>query len=175
MTAFDIIVLALLGGGAVGGFARGFVHEVLSLVSWVLIVLAVRFAHAPLTAFLIEPIGTEAGAATLAFVAIVIVIYAGGKAIARSLGSRMRKSALSPVDRVLGFGFGAVKGLILAALLYLFIVFLIESLLGTQTPRPDWLANSRTYPLMNATGEALTDLMPGADESPDEPVDAESS
>ncbi|WP_022672085.1 CvpA family protein [Novosphingopyxis baekryungensis] len=171
MTAFDIIVLALLGGGAVMGFMRGFVQEVLSLIAWVLIVFAVRFGHAPLTEFLIEPIGTRAGAATLAFVAIVIVIYAGGKAISRSIGSRMRKSVLGPVDRVLGFGFGAVKGLILAALLFLFLLFLFETMMGEGAARPEWLTDSRTYPLMNATGEALSEFLP----RPDESADAEES
>ncbi|WP_420605582.1 CvpA family protein [Novosphingopyxis sp.] len=163
MTAFDIIVLVLLGGGAILGFVRGFVQEVLSLIAWAMIVLAVRFLHAPLTAFLTEPIGTEAGAATLAFVAIVIVIYAGGKAIARWTGSHMRKSVLGPVDRVLGFGFGAVKGLILAALLFLFIMFLFEAMMGAGAKRPDWLTGSRTYPLMNAAAQGLSDFLPRPD------------
>ncbi len=35
MTALDIFVILLLGGGAVIGFVRGFVHEVLSLLAWV--------------------------------------------------------------------------------------------------------------------------------------------
>ncbi len=173
MTAFDIIVLVLLGGGAVLGFVRGFAQEVLSLIAWVLIVLAVRFLHAPLTEFLIEPIGTEAGAATLAFVAIVIVIYAGGKAMARSIGGRMRKSVLGPIDRVLGFGFGAVKGLILAALLFLFLVFLFEAMMGTGTKRPEWMTDSRTYPLMNATGQALSDFLPRPDAPSADDAEAE--
>lgn len=173
MTAFDIIVLALLGGGAVMGFVRGFVQEVLALIAWLLIVVAVRFGHAPLTVFLIEPIGTQAGAATLAFVAIVIVLFAGGKAIARSIGSRTRKSVLGPVDRVLGFGFGAVKGLILAALLFLFLVFLLETIMGQTAQRPEWMTDSRTYPLMNATGQALSDILPRPDPPTPEEAAAE--
>ena len=160
MTAFDIIVLVLLGGGAVLGFLRGFVQEVISLIAWVAIIFAVRFLHAPLTGYLIEPIGTEAGAATLAFVVLVIVVYAGGKGIARVMGKRMRKSTLGPVDRVLGFGFGAVKGLILAALMFLLLIFLFETFMGVGATRPDWLTRSRTYPLMNATGAALSEYVP---------------
>ena len=37
MTALDIIVLFLLGSGAVFGFLRGFVQEALSMIAWVLI------------------------------------------------------------------------------------------------------------------------------------------
>lgn len=36
MTGFDYVVLLLVGLGAVGGFFRGFVEEVLSLAAWCL-------------------------------------------------------------------------------------------------------------------------------------------
>ena len=52
MTALDIIVLFLLGGGAVFGFMRGFVQEALSLIAWILIIAAVRIFHGPATAAL---------------------------------------------------------------------------------------------------------------------------
>ena len=35
MTALDIFVLLLLGGGALVGFVRGFTYEVISLAAWV--------------------------------------------------------------------------------------------------------------------------------------------
>ena len=41
MTALDIFVIILLGGGALLGFVRGFVHEVLTLFAWVAAILAV--------------------------------------------------------------------------------------------------------------------------------------
>ena len=107
MTALDIVVLFLLGAGAILGFMRGFVQEALSLIAWILIIVAVRVLHGPVTGWLTDPVGTEAGAAVLAFLAITIATYALGKMIAKSIGSKSRKSVLGPVDRVLGFGFGA--------------------------------------------------------------------
>ena len=67
MTGFDIIVLLIVLVAAIGGFMRGFVQEVLSLASWVLAVLAIRFLHTDLTAALFGFIGTPSGAAVLAF------------------------------------------------------------------------------------------------------------
>ena len=67
MTALDIIVILLVGGGAVMGGLRGFVTEVLSLFAWVLAILAVKFFHTPLSDMLTGPVGNGAGAATLAF------------------------------------------------------------------------------------------------------------
>ena len=83
MTALDIIVLFLLGGGAIFGFLRGFVQEALSMITWVLIIFAVRLFHAPATAALTEAVSSGSGAAVAAFLAIVIVIYALGKWISR--------------------------------------------------------------------------------------------
>ena len=156
MTALDIIVLFLLGGGAVFGFIRGFVQESLSMIAWIMIIVAVRLLHAPATTILSEAVGTESGAAVLAFLAIVIVIYALGRWVAKSIGSKSRKSMLGPIDRVLGFGFGALKGLIAATLIFLLLVMGYETLFGSDEKRPEWMTSSRTYPLLNASGDAMS-------------------
>lgn len=156
MTALDIIVLFLIGGGAVFGFIRGFVQEALSLIAWILVVVAIRLLHGPATSALSEAVGTESGAAVLAFLAISIIVYALGKFIAKSIGQKSRKSVLGPVDRVLGFGFGALKGLIGATLIFLLLVMGYETLFGGKAERPEWMTNSRTYPLLNASGDALS-------------------
>ena len=82
MTGFDIIVLLIVGVAAVGGFMRGFVQEVMSLVGWVLAVLAIRYLHTDLTVFLHEYIGTPSGAAVLAFVLLLLIPYVAMKLIA---------------------------------------------------------------------------------------------
>ena len=156
MTALDIIVLFLLGVGAVFGFMRGFVQEALSLIAWIMIIAAVRIFHGPATAALAESVGTKSGAAVLAFLAIVIVVFALGRWIARLIGGKSRKSVLGPIDRVLGFGFGAVKGLIGATLLFLLVVMGYETLFGSKVKRPEWMTASRTYPLLNASGDAMS-------------------
>ncbi len=159
MTGLDIFVLLLMGGAAVLGFLRGFVQETLSLGALVLVVFAVRFLHEPVTNFLIGPVGNAGGASVLAFASVVIVTFAFGRWIARAIGARTRKSLLGPIDRVLGFGFGLVKGLIVATLVYLLAVLVFDSIYGTDEPRPDWLAKSRTYPLLNASGTAMVDFV----------------
>tara|TARA_R110000824_G_scaffold211072_1_gene397001 strand:+ start:12572 stop:13096 length:525 start_codon:yes stop_codon:yes gene_type:complete len=159
MTGLDIFVLILMGGAAVLGFLRGFVQEALSLLVWILVVIGVRMLHTPIYERLISPVGSESGASVLAFASIVIVTYALGRWIARSIGARSRKSVLGPIDRVLGFGFGMIKGLIGATLLYLLVILVNDSIYGADEPRPEWLAESRTYPLLNASGNAMVDFV----------------
>ncbi|MES2783522.1 MAG: CvpA family protein [Pseudomonadota bacterium] len=159
MTALDIIVLFLLGSGAVFGFLRGFVQEALSMIAWVLIIVAVRMFHAPATAALAEAVRSDSGAAVLAFLAIVIVIYALGKWISKSIGAKSRKSVLGPIDRVLGFGFGMLKGLIMATLIFLLFVMGYDLVYGADEGRPEWMTTSRTYPLLNASGDAMSEFV----------------
>lgn len=159
MTALDIIVLLLIGGGAAFGLFRGFVMETLSLIAWVLAIFAIRLLHAPATEWLTGQVGTQAGAAVLAFALVFGITFAGGKFLARSLGARTRKSVLGPVDRVLGLGFGALKGLIGATLLFMLASLVYDTIYGGGAERPEWMATSRSYPLLNASGKAMSDFV----------------
>jgi membrane protein required for colicin V production len=159
MTGLDIIVLLAIGGSAVLGFMRGFVTEVLALLVWVVIVLALKLFHSPLAEALAGPVGTVQGAAVLAFVILAGVTYFGGRLIANSVGSRTRSSFLGPVDRALGLGFGALKGLILVSLAFLMLVLVIDTVRGGPAKRPDWIRTSMTYPLLNATSAGIADFV----------------
>ena len=159
MTALDILVLLLIGGCAILGLMRGFVMETLSLIAWVLAIFAIRLFHAPAAAILTEYVGTSSGAAVLAFALVFGVTFTAGKLLARALGARTRKSVLGPVDRVLGGGFGAVKGLIGATLLFLGFTLVYDTVYGGDAIRPIWLSSSRTYPLLNASGRAISNFV----------------
>lgn len=158
MTGFDIIVLAIVGVGAVGGFMRGFVQEVLSLASWLLAIFAIHYLHTDLTAILYEYVGTPTTAAILAFVLLLLIPYAAMKLIAGWAGKRSRASVLGPIDRVLGFGFGAVKGVIITVMAFSLLVLGYDTVWG-PTGRPVWITTARTYPFVNASSEALVQLI----------------
>lgn len=158
MTGFDIIVLAIVGLGAVGGFVRGFVQEVLSLAAWVLAIFAIRYLHTDLSAILYEYVGTPSGAAMLAFVVLLLVPSIALRLIARWAGTSTRESVLGPVDRVLGFGFGTVKGVIIVVMTFSLIVLGYDTIWG-EDGRPDWMRDARTYPFVNASSEAMVQLI----------------
>lgn len=159
LTALDIIVLLLVGGGAVLGLMRGFVTEVISLFSWVAAIIALKLLHAPVTAIMKGFVGTPGGAAVLAFALVFLVVFIAGKLIAGSLGRRTRQSVLGPVDRVLGLGFGALKGLLAATLLFLLANLGYDTVFGGESQRPAWMKQSRSFPLLNASGRAIVDFV----------------
>lgn len=158
MTGFDIAVLLLVGAGAVTGFMRGFVQEILSLAAWIFAVIVIRSMHTPLTAFLVKDVGTETGASVLAFAILLLVPYAFIKAVARWLGGASRNSFLGPIDRVLGFGFGTVKGMIIAVMAFSILVLGYDTVWGVGG-RPNWITQARTYPFVNAGSEALVTMI----------------
>jgi len=158
MTGFDIAVLLLVGLGAITGFMRGFVQEVLALAAWVFALFAIRFLHTPLTSFFEPEVGTNSGAAVLAFALLLLVPYAFVKLVAKWLGARSRDSVLGPIDRVLGFGFGGVKGMIIVTIAFSILVLGYDTVWGAGG-RPTWITQARTYPFVNASSETLVTMI----------------
>ncbi|MPT48085.1 MAG: CvpA family protein [Sphingobium sp.] len=158
MTALDMAMLLLTGGIAVMGFFRGFVEEILSMLAWVLAVIAVRLFLAPVTDLSSIWLGSGA-AAIFSFVALFAIVFFAGKMIARRMGKGMRSSALGPVDRILGGGFGVLKGVIIATVLFLTFTLVYNVIFTVHEPRPQWMTDARSYPLLKASGDAMSRFM----------------
>ena len=157
MTALDIFVLILIGGGALVGFLRGFTHEVLSLAACIAAIVVLKALHTPLTLLLAPRLGSPSGAAALAFALLFLPTFFVVKLAARHAGGKTRRSVLGPIDRLLGLGFGMLKGLIGATLVFLLANLATDVLQGPRAKRPEWLTHSRTFPLLNASGRAIVD------------------
>ncbi len=158
MTGFDIAVLVLVGLGAITGFMRGFVQEVFALAAWVLALVAIHNLHTPLTDALLPYVKNASGASVLAFAILLLVPYAIVKLLSDRLGSASRNSVLGPIDRVIGFGFGAVKGIVITVLAFSVLVLGYDTIWGVGG-RPLWITQSRSYPFVNAGSEQLVKLI----------------
>ena len=159
MTALDIIVLLLVGLGVFTGVRRGFVYAVLSLGVWVLVVLGLWLLHQPLGNALTGIIGTTSGGYVLAFVLIFAGVLIGGKLVASRVAGGVRRSFVGPADRLLGAGFGGLKGLVYVTLFYMAFSFVYDTLWGREARRPRWIADAVTYPLVHGTANTFVDLV----------------
>ena len=155
MTVLDIFVFLLLFGGAAVGFVRGFVHEVISLFAWVVAIAMLKLFHTPAVdrhrqqlphqprsgrgARLRDPLPAE-----------LPDREAPGAAAWRD--GPGGTPVLGPFDRVLGGGFGALKGLLGVTLFFLLANLATDMVYGPAAERPQWMTKSRTYPLLNASG-----------------------
>lgn len=158
MTGFDIAVLLLVGLGAITGFLRGFVQEVLTLAAWVLSVFAIHELHTPMSEWLAPRVGTDSGAQVLAFAILLLIPYAIVKLLAARLGAASRESVLGPIDRVLGFGFGTVKGVLIAVMAFSVLVLGYDTVWGANG-RPDWISQARSYRFIDAASREMVDIL----------------
>ncbi len=158
MTGFDIAVLILVGLGAITGFMRGFIQEIFALAAWVLALVAIHNLHTPLTEMLGPFVGTGSGSAVLAFAILLLVPYAIVKLLSNRLGEASRNSVLGPIDRLLGFGFGAVKGMVIVVLAFSVLVLGYDTIWGAAG-RPTWITQSRAYPFVNAGSDYLVKMI----------------
>ena len=159
MTVLDIFVFLLLIGGAAVGFVRGFVHEVISLFAWVVAIAMLKLFHSQLWTGIDNSFHTSpAAGAVLAFAILFLPSFLIVKLLARQLGGKTRRHAmLGPFDRVLGGGFGALKGLLGVTLFFLLANLGTDMVYGPAAQRPQWMTKSRTYPLLNASGRGIVD------------------
>ena len=158
MTGFDIAVLILLGLGAITGFMRGFVQEVFALAAWVLALVAIHNLHTPFSVALVPYVGNASGASVLAFAILLLVPYAIVKLLSDRRGAASRNSVLGPIDRVIGFGFGAIKGIVITVLAFSVLVLGYDTIWGVGG-RPHWIVHSRSYPFVNSASEALVKMI----------------
>jgi membrane protein required for colicin V production len=168
MTALDIFVFLLLIGGAAVGFVRGFVHEVISILAWLVGIAMLKLFHTQLWTGLENTFHTSpAAGAVLAFALLFVPSFLLVKLLARSLGGRTRRSpVLGPFDRTLGGGFGLLKGLLGATLFFLLANLATDMVYGPQADRPQWMTKSRTYPLLNASGRGIVDWVQARRQKP---------
>ncbi|KWV92974.1 CvpA family protein [Erythrobacter sp. YT30] len=158
MAGFDALVLIIVGVAAIGGFMRGLVQEVLSLASWVLAAFSIYYLHTPLTEQLDELYDVQPATSLLAFALLLLIPYAAMKVIANNAGEASRNSILGPIDRVLGFGFGAVKGALITVFAFSVLVLGFDTVWGYQG-RPTWITEARTYQAADAFSRQLVAMI----------------
>ncbi|WP_416907352.1 MAG: CvpA family protein [Polymorphobacter sp.] len=158
LTVFDYAVAAIVGFAAIGGLARGFVGEVVSLLAWVAGVLAVRVLHVQTKTYVGGWIDNEAGAAAVALLGLFVGSFLAVRLIGGALSRKTRASVIGPVDRILGLGFGAAKGVVAATLMFLLVVMGIETVFPGQ-PQPDWMAQAKSTPTLVIASRLLVDFV----------------
>lgn len=161
MTSFDVAIIAVLLVSGFLAFIRGFVNEILSILAWVIAALSAVWLYPVLTPILRAVISPEWLAAALAALIIFIAIYVVVSLLSYRLAARIHEfhEHVGVLDRTLGFIFGVVRGLVVAAIAYLFFVWLVP----TRDEHPGWIREARTLPLVEATSSVLLALTPGDD------------
>lgn len=154
LAGFDWIVVLIVGITAAFGLMRGFIAEVASLAAWVAGFIAVRLFYTPARAIFETASGSELIAAVAAVMGPFLLAVLLVKLIGSFLSNSAKGSVIGPVDRLLGLGFGLVKGFLAASLIFLLITLGMKIVPGDDS-RPDWLARAKTTPTLALVASAM--------------------
>lgn len=109
----DWTLLAVLALSVAVGLWRGLVFELMSLLGWVVAYVLAQAYSPALGAYV--PIGSPGGALHqgAAFAATFVLVLLAWVLLARLLRLIIQATPLTAIDRVLGGGFGLLRGLVL--------------------------------------------------------------
>jgi membrane protein required for colicin V production len=151
----DLGVIAIVLISAVLAMVRGFTREVLAIASWGAAAVAAIYFH-PLVLPFVKPYISKdaialAVAAAIVFFATLIIV----SIITVKISDAILDSKVGPLDRSLGFVFGALRGLLLCVIAFAFFNWLVP-----EKTQPVWVKDAKLKPLLQSTGEELMAMLP---------------
>lgn len=159
-TGVDVGVAVLVLISAILATARGFTREILSLATWAGAAaiaaymyfyhkdLAEKYIDNPLVATGVTVVGT--------FLVALIVLHL----LTMWIGDMVVDSRIGPLDRTLGFLFGAARGVLICIVAAVFANFLLGGDPKTGRQTPEMIANAKSYPPLLSAGDWLITLLP---------------
>ena len=171
-TLLDLVLLAILAISGLVAMYRGLTREVLSILSWVAAAvaafyvifyqqgfaeeLAKQLANPPQQVHLIIAriiIGSAI------FLIVLIIVHL----ITSHISDTVLDSRIGPIDRILGLGFGVVRGFILVVIPYMFAVSFVCKDGATRAiaqgcqpgELPGWIEDARSKNMIKSTGSTL--------------------
>jgi membrane protein required for colicin V production len=155
MTAFDLIVIGIVGLSTVFAFWRGLIRVMMSLVALVAaVVAAIQFS--PSAANMLPVLSDNPTTRYLAaFALIFIVVALIGALLGWALSRAIRAIGLGFVDRLLGAVFGVARGVLIVV-----IAVLLAGL--TTLPRQEWWQNALFAPPLVIAALSLRPWLPQA-------------
>jgi membrane protein required for colicin V production len=155
ITMLDGILIFVTLVSAALAMIRGFTREVFSIGSWVAAAAVTYFFWddvLPFTQGYIEDENIALGVtiAGLFFLTLIVVSL-----ITMRVSDWVLDSRAGPLDRTLGFLFGAARGLILVVIAVLFLNFFIA-----PDRQPEWIAMAKSKPWLDSLGNDLMNSLP---------------
>jgi membrane protein required for colicin V production len=153
MTALDWVFAGILLASFLLGAWRGLVYEVLSVISWIAAFILAQLFAPEVAGWL--PLGhtPQAGRYAAAFLLVFVVVVFAGGLLAWLTKKLVEAVGLRPVDRVLGAGFGLLRG----ALLLMAIAIVVNM---TALRREEWWTDSKGAAMSTAAMKQLKPVLP---------------
>jgi membrane protein required for colicin V production len=148
----DFVILAVLGLSGFFAAYRGFVNELLSILGWATAAIITAVLFGTIKSTVREIVEPDWFADIVGFVGLFLAVIIPISFIAYRVGEAARQSSIGPLDRSLGFVYGVVRGLAIAA-----VAYIIFDMLAPK--KPEWIADAKLIPIVQRTGDVLTSLV----------------
>lgn len=160
--AVDALVIVLLIISAYLAMVRGFFREIFALASWIIAFLAAFFLAPTVQPLLadIPGLGGWLSDCEGGMLAAFIIVF-GAALIVTGLiiwlfSSPTRNTAVSVIDQGLGFIYGALRGLILVAVL----LIAYQEIVKSDADRLDMIEAAAVYPYVEGAADVVRSLAP---------------
>ncbi|WP_332066098.1 CvpA family protein [Bartonella sp. CB189] len=155
ITVLDGIVVTIILLSAFLAMIRGFSREILSLISWAIAAVATLFLFKPILPFFEQYLSNKMVALVTTLVTIFVIILIITSIIAMKISDFIIDSRIGILDRIIGFIFGAFRGLLIVVIGILLINALIQ-----PEQQSDWLKNAKTKPILDSLGSKVLNILP---------------
>lgn len=149
----DYVILGLLALSIGISFIRGFVRESLSLLMWVSAIWVAHRYYEMIADLFLDRVYPVNARLIVAFSVLFLLTLFVGAFINFLIGQIVVKTGLSGMDRVLGLGFGFIRGLLLVSVL----ILLSEA---TSFAQHRWWMASELIPQFSGMSDWLKGFVP---------------
>src|ERR1700733_1930793 len=151
----DLGLLIIIFISALLAMLRGFTREVLAIASWGAAAVAAYYLYPLLLPYVKPHVSKDILALGISAVIVFFITLIIASLITARISDAILDSKVGPLDRSLGFVFGAVRGLLLCVIAFIFFSWLVP-----EKTQPEWVKNARMKPLLQATGDQLMAVLP---------------
>ncbi|QKV18436.1 CvpA family protein [Oricola thermophila] len=154
ITLLDGLFLGLTLVSAVLAMVRGFSREVLSIVSWAAAAVAAIKFYGLGVPYVQPYVDNELIAKLISGGIIFLVVLIIVTLITMRIADMIIDSRIGPLDRTLGFVFGAARGILIAAVALWFLGFFIG---GREIA---WIDGAKSKPFLDSLAQSLVNMLP---------------
>ncbi|OUS18417.1 hypothetical protein A9Q97_01030 [Rhodospirillales bacterium 47_12_T64] len=157
ISLFDVAVIGIVVVSGLFALFRGFVHEILSVASWIGAGFVTLWGFHPLLPHVQKFINIPFVAELVTGFALFVITLGLLMVLIRSICRHVRESTFGPLDRSLGFLFGLLRGGIIVCITW---IALFVFLMPQEEGWPEDVERAKTRPAIQQGSAVLVKLMP---------------
>lgn len=158
MNWLDIVLILLLAFSTLHSLRRGFSREIIGLAASIAALVLAMWFYGLAGSYLTPYVGSEQTAKLIGFALVMVAVLMAGAILGWIISRFVRTVGLSFFDRLLGAGFGLLKGVFIVMAILTAVMAFGPRAQGNKPPEP--VLHSRIAPYIVEASRASVALAP---------------